>query len=111
MWSGGCARRSMTLAWELGLSRRSRFSGRPPRRKGLTASSPISRKDGVVIERGDVLHTDFGITAMRLNTDTQHMGYVLRPGETNAPAGILEALKNTNRLQELTLRMHPGRTG
>jgi Xaa-Pro aminopeptidase len=40
------------------------------------------------------------------------MGYVLRPGETNAPAGIREALKNTNRLQDLTLeRMHPGRTG
>ena len=81
-------------------------------RKGLTASSPISRKDGIVIERGDVLHTDFGITALRLNTDTQHMGYVLRPGETDAPAGIREALNNTNRLQDLTLeRMHPGRTG
>ena len=81
-------------------------------RKGLTASSPINRKDGIIIERGDVLHTDFGITAMRLNTDTQHMGYVLREGETDAPAGIREALKNTNRLQDLTLeRMHPGRTG
>ena len=81
-------------------------------RKGLTSSSPINRKEGVVIERGDVLHTDFGITAMRLNTDTQHMGYVLRPGETDAPAGIREALRNTNRLQDLTLeRMRPGRTG
>jgi Xaa-Pro aminopeptidase len=81
-------------------------------RKGLTAGSPIQQKEGVVIERGDVLHTDFGITALRLNTDTQHMGYVLRPGETDAPAGIREALKNTNRLQDLTLeRMHPGRTG
>jgi Xaa-Pro aminopeptidase len=81
-------------------------------RKGLTATSPITRKEGVVIERGDVLHTDFGITALRLNTDTQHMGYVLRPDETEAPAGIREAIKNTNRLQDLTLeRMHPGRTG
>ena len=81
-------------------------------RKGLTASSPIQQKEGVVIERGDVLHTDFGITGMPLNTDTQHMGYVLRPGETDAPVGIREALKNTNRLQDLTLeRMHPGRTG
>ena len=81
-------------------------------RKGLTDSSPIARREGIVIERGDVLHTDFGITAMRLNTDTQHMGYVLRPGETDAPAGIREALRNTNRLQDLTLeRMRPGRTG
>jgi hypothetical protein len=36
-----------------------------------------------VILRGDVLHTDFGITALGLNTDTQHMGYVLREGETD----------------------------
>ena len=51
-------------------------------------------------------------TALRLNTDTQHMGYVLRDGETAVPAGIQAALKNTNRLQDLTLeRMHPGRTG
>jgi hypothetical protein len=81
-------------------------------RKGMTASAPTERKEGVVIERGDVLHTDFGITAMRLNTDTQHMGYVLRPGETDVPAGIKAALANTNRLQDITLeRMVPGRTG
>ena len=66
----------------------------------------------VVIERGDVLHVDFGITAMRLNTDTQHMGYVLREGETDVPAGIKKALANANRLQEiLTERMQPGRSG
>ena len=81
-------------------------------RKGLDGRSPIDEKQGIVIERGDVLHTDFGITALRLNTDTQHMGYVLRPGETNAPAGIREALRTTNRLQDLTLeRMQPGRSG
>ena len=66
----------------------------------------------VVIERGDVLHVDFGITAMRLNTDTQHMGYVLRAGERDAPAGIKRALQNANRLQDLLLeRMKPGKFG
>jgi len=65
-----------------------------------------------VIERGDVLHVDFGITAMRLNTDTQHMGYVLRQGETEVPAGIKRALANANRLQDLLMdRMKPGRSG
>jgi Xaa-Pro aminopeptidase len=64
------------------------------------------------IERGDVLHVDFGITAMRLNTDTQHMGYVLREGETDVPAGIKRALANANRLQDLLMeRMRPGRSG
>ncbi|MGH7461947.1 MAG: M24 family metallopeptidase, partial [Longimicrobiales bacterium] len=65
-----------------------------------------------VIVRGDVLHVDFGISAMGLNTDTQHMGYVLRPGETDAPAGLYAALRNSNRLQDLLLEeMRPGRTG
>ncbi len=66
----------------------------------------------VLIERGDVLHVDFGITAMRLNTDTQHMGYVLRDGETDVPAGIKRALANANRVQDLLMeRMKPGRSG
>ena len=56
-----------------------------------------------VIERGDVLHVDFGITALRLNTDTQHMGYVLRPGETVPPAGIRKALANANKLQDIVV--------
>jgi hypothetical protein len=81
-------------------------------RKGLSAATLLNPREGVIIERGDVLHTDFGITAMRLNTDTQHMGYVLREGETAAPAGIVEAMRNTDRLQDLLMqRMRPGRKG
>jgi hypothetical protein len=65
-----------------------------------------------VILRGDVLHTDFGIAALGLKTDTQHMGYVLRPGESDAPAGMYAALRNANRLQDLLLEeMPPGRSG
>jgi hypothetical protein len=65
-----------------------------------------------VILRGDVLHTDFGISALGLHTDTQHMGYVLLPGETDAPAGMYAALRRSNRLQDLLLEeMRPGRTG
>ena len=72
----------------------------------------LHKEGGIVIQRGDVLHTDFGITAMRLNTDTQHMGYVLRPGETDAPAGLKQALRNGNRLQDIVLqRLRPGHTG
>jgi Xaa-Pro aminopeptidase len=66
----------------------------------------------VVIQRGDVLHCDFGITALGLNTDTQHMGYVLRDGERDAPEGLKRALLNSNRLQDILLaEMRPGRTG
>jgi Xaa-Pro aminopeptidase len=72
----------------------------------------LSDAEAVVIQRGDVLHCDFGITALGLNTDTQHMGYVLRPGERDAPDGLKRALLNSNRLQELLLaEMRPGRSG
>ncbi len=65
-----------------------------------------------VIQRGDVLHCDFGITGMRLNTDTQHMGYVLLEGETDVPSGIRNTLSNSNRLQDIVVRsMKIGRTG
>jgi hypothetical protein len=68
--------------------------------------------DNPIIQRGDVLHCDFGITAHRLNTDTQHMGYVLREGETDVPAGIQQALVNSNRLQDIVVsEIKPGRTG
>jgi Xaa-Pro aminopeptidase len=65
-----------------------------------------------VIVRGDVLHCDFGITALGLRTDTQHMGYVLREGESGPPAGLTAALGRSNRLQDILLEeMEPGRTG
>jgi Xaa-Pro aminopeptidase len=72
----------------------------------------LSDSSSVVIQKGDVLHCDFGISAMGLNTDTQHMGYVLRDGEKEVPAGLIQALSNSNRLQDLLLaEMKPGRTG
>ena len=65
-----------------------------------------------VIQRGDVLHCDFGIVALGLATDTQHMAYVLREGETNAPKGLQRALANSNKLQDILLEeMRVGRAG
>ncbi len=65
-----------------------------------------------VIQRGDVLHCDFGIVALGLTTDTQHMAYVLREGETNAPKGLQRALANSNKLQDILLEeMRVGRAG
>jgi Xaa-Pro aminopeptidase len=65
-----------------------------------------------VIQRGDVLHCDFGITAMGLNTDTQHMAYVLREGETDAPDGLKQALGRANRLQDILMeKTKVGKTG
>ncbi len=77
-------------------------------RQGVDLSDSAS----VVIQRGDVLHCDFGLTALGLNTDTQHMGYVLRSGERDVPEGLKRALANSNRLQDILLaEMKPGRSG
>ena len=72
----------------------------------------VSGDGPVVIQPGDLLWTDFGVVAMNLHTDTQHMGYVLRDGETDAPAGLKQCLANSNRLQDILLaHMEPGLTG
>ena len=65
-----------------------------------------------VIQPGDLLWTDFGITYLRLNTDTQHLAYVLKTGETEAPAGLRAGLANSNRVQDfLTRAFKVGRSG
>ncbi|MFZ5785683.1 MAG: M24 family metallopeptidase [Acidobacteriota bacterium] len=78
------------------------------RRGGLGADA---EREAVVIRPGDHLHTDVGILAMGLATDTQHVGYVLREGERDAPESLRRALKASNRLQDLLLERRPGRTG
>lgn len=68
--------------------------------------------DDPVIQRGDVLHCDVGITALRLNTDTQHDAYVLLPGERDASVGLRKALANANRLQDILFEeIRPGLSG
>jgi Xaa-Pro aminopeptidase len=69
-------------------------------------------KDGPVIHRGDLLHCDFGITYLKLNTDTQQMAYVLNEGEEDAPQGLRDALLQGNHLQDILLaEMKEGLTG
>lgn len=71
-----------------------------------------SMHDDDVIYPGDLLHVDFGITYLRLNTDTQQHAYVLRPGERDAPDALKQALVRGNRLQDiLTDNFRTGRTG
>ena len=70
-------------------------------------------KEETVIEPGDLVHLDFGISYMGMSTDWQKMAYVLLPGEKTVPAGLQKAMDNTNALQDaLMLRAaRPGRTG
>ncbi|HXD32698.1 MAG TPA: M24 family metallopeptidase [Pyrinomonadaceae bacterium] len=68
--------------------------------------------EGVVIQRGDVIHIDCGLNYMGMSSDWQKMGYVLREGEKEVPAGLQKALTNTNRLQDaLFNHIKPGVMG
>jgi hypothetical protein len=70
------------------------------------------QEDVEIIMPGDLLHVDFGITYLRLNTDTQQHAYILKPGETNAPEDLRYALERGNRLQDiLTGNFVTGRSG
>ncbi len=70
-----------------------------------------SPEDQVILP-GDLLHCDFGITYLRLNTDCQELAYVLLPEEKEAPKFLVDGLKDGNSVQDyLTKNMVKGRTG
>jgi methionine aminopeptidase len=68
--------------------------------------------DSRVIQRGDLLHCDFGIVYLGYSTDTQHNAYVLKDGETVAPAGLREGQRRGGRLQDIVFtHARAGATG
>ncbi|THH41540.1 M24 family metallopeptidase [Neolewinella litorea] len=70
------------------------------------------RPDSDVILPGDLIHCDFGITYCGLNTDTQENAYILKPGETEAPAYLVQAHRKGLRLMDiLTDDYANGRSG
>ena len=102
LWSAG------VRTWFQPDLRVQRAEGGIPTSRGFLAVAP----EGTVILPGDVVHIDFGITYMGFDTDWQKMAYVLRPGETEVPAGLQRAMANSNALQDALMRTHarPGRT-
>jgi Xaa-Pro aminopeptidase len=65
-----------------------------------------------IIREGDMLWTDFGITYLGLNSDVQQLGYVLKPGERDAPKGLRDGLAAANRVQDaVTSSFRTGLTG
>jgi hypothetical protein len=65
-----------------------------------------------VILKGDLLHVDFGLSYLRLNTDTQQHAYILKDGEQSAPEDLQKALTQGNFLQDIfTGNFKRGKTG
>ena len=70
------------------------------------------RPEEMIISPGDLLHCDFGITYLRLNTDCQELAYVLKPNETEAPLFLQNALADGNKVQDIfTSNFVTGKTG
>lgn len=69
-------------------------------------------KDKRIIQKGDLLHCDFGITYIGLNTDCQQHAYVLKDDENEVPQFLKKAFHKGNRVQDiLTGNMKTGKTG
>lgn len=74
--------------------------------------TPTQLSGDTVIQPGDLVWTDFGISYLGLNTDTQHMAYVLKPGETAPPAGLVAGMAAANAVQDaLTSSFRTGLSG
>jgi Xaa-Pro aminopeptidase len=69
-------------------------------------------KEEDVIIAGDLLHCDFGITYIGLNTDCQQHAYMLKEGEDKVPTYLSEAFQKGNRVQDIfTGNFEAGKTG
>ncbi|WP_256926739.1 M24 family metallopeptidase [Sphingomonas sp. TZW2008] len=79
---------------------------------GAFSVQEMGHRGATIIMPGDMLHVDFGITYMGLNTDIQRLAYVLKPGETQAPKGLRDGIAAMNRVRAATIAaLKPGRTG
>ena len=69
-------------------------------------------KPDMIIRKGDLLHCDFGITYIMLNTDCQQHAYVLKDEERDTPQYLKKAYTTGNRVQDIfTGNFEKGRTG
>jgi len=75
----------------------------PPFFRRLRSAADAARwgTADMAIRPGDMLHCDVGLHYLRLASDHQELAYVLRPGETDAPAGLRAGMAQANRLQEV----------
>jgi hypothetical protein len=70
------------------------------------------RPDISIIQPGDLVHVDFGISYLGLHTDTQENAYVCRIGEHDAPPYLKEAFNQGLALMDfLTDAFRDGKTG
>ncbi|MEG0365575.1 MAG: M24 family metallopeptidase, partial [Coprobacillus sp.] len=72
--------------------------------------------DGVIyegaIEKGDLLHCDFGIKYLNICSDTQRLAYVPHDDDTDVPQWMKDGFKVNNHFQDIVCEtMAEGKTG
>ncbi len=66
----------------------------------------------IVLERGHLVHFDFGVKQEEYCSDIQRMVYLLKPGEKEAPEPVKKAFKTVvNAIQAAIKAMRPGAIG
>jgi hypothetical protein len=79
---------------------------------GKFSVQEMGHRGGAIIMPGDMLHVDFGISYLGLNSDVQRLAYVLKPGETQAPKGLRDGMAAMNRVRAANVgALRPGLTG
>ena len=59
------------------------------------------RPNDKTIIYGDLIHCDFGITYLRLNSDCQQIAYVMKQSDSTIPEFLTKAFKKGNDLQDI----------
>jgi len=71
-----------------------------------------SDRMGGIIQKGDLLHCDFGIKYLNMCTDTQRLAYVAKDEDTDVPQWMKDGFKVNDRFQDIVCEcLVDGKTG
>jgi Xaa-Pro aminopeptidase len=95
---------AVTEAWDL--------DGCPAVNSGPDSDVGHAAPTDIRLERGHLVHFDFGVRQLGYCSDIQRMVYLLRPGETAAPEAVQHAFDTVaSAIQEVVRAMKPGMRG
>lgn len=98
------ADRGLTTAWEYGNC--------PSVNSGPNSEVGHLGPSDLVIERGHIVHFDFGVKQDEFCSDIQRVMYLLKPGENQVPAPVMHGFDTVvNSIQAAARAMRPGVKG
>lgn len=96
--------RQVSEAWD--------YDGCPAVNSGPDSEVGHAAPTDIRLERGHLVHFDFGVRQDEYCSDLQRMVYLLRPGETEAPEPVRRAFETVAlAIQEAVRAMKPGLAG